>query len=318
MRCPKCQYISFGSADRCRNCGYEFLLSATPSLDLPIHGEQAEQAEHADDASLGALADFPLSERTMARPATAAADSGTSDGQRAPRPTTNSRFDLPLFGDDAPLVTPSAIPRAPLSVRRGQPPVARAQTERALPMDSAEPVWRHEPPPSVRREGHRALRQDAPGESELPRTAAGPASVAARIFAGLIDLLVLGAIDAGVLYSTLRLLSLPLAEILSLPPVPLGVFLLLLNGGYLTIFTTAGGQTIGKMIAGIRVVADQPMAGLHPDDLEGGVTMGASVLRASAYLASLLPMGLGFAAILFDSDGRALHDRLAETRVVKA
>ena len=46
--------------------------------------------------------------------------------------------------------------------------------------------------------------------------------------------------------------------------------------------------------------------------------MGASVLRASAYLASLLPVGLGFAAILFDSDGRALHDRLAETRVVKA
>ena len=27
MRCPKCHYISFGSADRCRNCGYEFLLA---------------------------------------------------------------------------------------------------------------------------------------------------------------------------------------------------------------------------------------------------------------------------------------------------
>ena len=48
------------------------------------------------------------------------------------------------------------------------------------------------------------------------------------------------------------------------------------------------------------------------------ISLGASVLRATAYLASLLPAGLGFAAILFDSDGRALHDRLAETRVVKA
>ena len=57
---------------------------------------------------------------------------------------------------------------------------------------------------------------------------------------------------------------------------------------------------------------------VRADYLEGGVTMGASVLRVSAYLASLLPVGLGFAAILFDSDGRALHDRLAETRVVKA
>ena len=72
------------------------------------------------------------------------------------------------------------------------------------------------------------------------------------------------------------------------------------------------------MIAGIRVVADPPTDGIPADYLEGGVTMGASVLRASAYLASLLPVGLGFAAILFDSDGRALHDRLAETRVVKA
>ena len=48
------------------------------------------------------------------------------------------------------------------------------------------------------------------------------------------------------------------------------------------------------------------------------VSLGAAVLRATAYLVSLLPAGLGFAAILFDSDGRALHDRLAETRVVKA
>jgi hypothetical protein len=42
------------------------------------------------------------------------------------------------------------------------------------------------------------------------------------------------------------------------------------------------------------------------------------VLRAAAYLVSLMPAGLGFAAILFDAEGRALHDRLAETRVIKA
>ena len=66
-----------------------------------------------------------------------------------------------------------------------------------------------------------------------------------------------------ILYSTLRLLSLPLAsDTCHCRRCPLGVFLLLLNGGYLTIFTTAGGQTIGKMIAGIRVVADQPTAGI--------------------------------------------------------
>ena len=32
------------------------------------------------------------------------------------------------------------------------------------------------------------------------------------------------------------------------------MFLSLLNGGYLVVFTVAGGQTLGKMAAGIRVV----------------------------------------------------------------
>jgi rubredoxin len=37
MKCPKCQYISFDSGDRCRNCGYEFSLAADAALDdLPI------------------------------------------------------------------------------------------------------------------------------------------------------------------------------------------------------------------------------------------------------------------------------------------
>ena len=42
------------------------------------------------------------------------------------------------------------------------------------------------------------------------------------------------------------------------------------------------------------------------------MSAGAAVLRATASLVSMLPAGLGFAAILFDSDRRALHDRLAE------
>ncbi len=131
-------------------------------------------------------------------------------------------------------------------------------------------------------------------------------------------MLILGAIDAAILYFTLRVVDLPLANIWSLPPVPFGVFLLLLNGGYLAIFTAAGGQTIGKMLAGIRVVADRPADDFESDHVGLRISLGASVLRATAYLASLLPAGLGFAAILFDPEGRALHDRLAETRVVKA
>jgi len=144
------------------------------------------------------------------------------------------------------------------------------------------------------------------------------APVLSRALAGLVDLLILGAIDAAILYFTLRVVDLAFANIWSLPPVPFGVFLLLLNGGYLAIFTAAGGQTIGKMLAGIRVVADRPADDFESDRVGLRISLGASVLRATAYLASLLPAGLGFAAILFDPEGRALHDRLAETRVVKA
>jgi uncharacterized RDD family membrane protein YckC len=84
----------------------------------------------------------------------------------------------------------------------------------------------------------------------------------------------------------------------------------LIAGGYFTLFTTAAGQTIGKMTAGIKVV---PVDGEH-----GRVPLAHSVVRATAYVISALPAGLGFLPILIGTDKRAIHDRLAETRVVKA
>ena len=66
-----------------------------------------------------------------------------------------------------------------------------------------------------------------------------------------------------------------------------------------------------------RALQRAARAGVDLLVIGGGIT-GAAVLRATAYLASLLPAGLGFAAILLDKDRRALHDRLAETRVVRA
>ena len=144
------------------------------------------------------------------------------------------------------------------------------------------------------------------------------APVLARLLAGVIDVTIIAAIDAAILYFTLQVLELPLSDVRTLPPMPLAVFLLLLNGGYLAIFTAAGGQTIGKMLTGIRVVPVQPDDDEGFDRFTQRVSLGAAVLRATAYLVSLLPVGLGFAAILFDAERRALHDRLAETRVIKA
>ncbi len=300
MRCPKCHYISFGSVDRCRNCGYELSLApeAKP-LDLPIH--DAEETG-------GPLGDFPLGQPTPVaqRPASPArVDAVAAAAAAAKRAPSPLRSDLPLFGDraanhdDAPLVSAPAVPRQPLSVRRAQPPIAKARPE-----DSA-----REP---------RVVETDwkAAGASQIASAAdaVNTAPILRRLTAGIVDVLTLAALDAAILYFTLRVLELTFADVQLLPPIPLGVFVVLLNGGYLAAFTAAGGQTIGKMLTGIRVVADPASSGAP----YGRITFGSAVLRAAAYLVSLAPAGLGFAPILFAADGRALHDRLANTRVVRA
>jgi uncharacterized RDD family membrane protein YckC len=113
-------------------------------------------------------------------------------------------------------------------------------------------------------------------------------------------------LDLAVIYFTLRVSRLDTGEFLLLPAVPLAAFLLLLNGGYLAMFTVAGGQTLGKMAFHLRVV---------PAD-EGPLTVGRSFLRVFALLLSALPAGLGLLPAVFDRSHRGLHDRLAGTRVV--
>ena len=113
MRCPKCQYISFESGERCRNCGYEFSLTVeSDPIDVKIARDEPASSRGREGA-FSAL-DTPLnppSERGVGRPLAAA--------------------DLPLFtdrvaDDQAPLVTPPAVPRAPLSVRKAAPVRPRA------------------------------------------------------------------------------------------------------------------------------------------------------------------------------------------------
>ncbi len=135
----------------------------------------------------------------------------------------------------------------------------------------------------------------------------------ARLLAAILDAAILGSIGAAVLYFTLKLCGLQFSELAILPPVPFTTFLLLLGGGYFVLFTAAGGQTIGKMATGIKVVS---MHGESP--WSARVPLADSVLRAVGYLVSLLPAGLGFLPALFGAERRAVHDRLADTRVVKA
>ena len=124
--------------------------------------------------------------------------------------------------------------------------------------------------------------------------------------ASMVDLAIVLGIDAVVVYFTLRLCGLQVNELLRLPMVPLAAFLLLLNGGYFVAFTAVGGQSIGKMALGIQVVSQESQP----------VTFGRATVRALVCLASALPFGLGFLALV-GRNGRALHDRAARTRVTR-
>jgi len=297
MKCPKCGYLGFESSDRCRNCGYEFSLapSRPAALDITLDREFDEPRPALDlDRILGApephgvAADLPL----------------FPPAQTDMRPSSTRRTDV--FGrrgaaaDDAPLITAPSRPRAPLGVRRATPEVPRARARVMKPPTASEDMLFDARPVAM---AGRAF--------EPPRamSAAGEAlaTPSRRIMAALVDMWLLSMLDAVVLYFTLRLCGLTTAEIFQLPFLPLAAFFLLLNGGYFIAFTTVGGQSIGKMALGIKVITQE----------DGSVPIGRATVRTLAYLVSALPLGAGFLPGVISADRLALHDRLAHTRVVR-
>ena len=304
MRCPKCHYISFDSGERCRNCGYEFSLAVdVQSIDLPIQtGNEAA----------GPLADLELTDVDTRTPEYTPNDSVPSH-----RHAGVPGFELPLFSDadgtdDRPLVTPPAVPRAPLAVRRGPPAMARPRPRTVDEPD--EPALALDDEPAEVR-APRAVEIPRAGAAEKDRAIEGSGYVTAplvrRTVGGLIDAFIVLGIDAAIVYFTLQLCGLRLDEIALVPPVPFLTFVLLLNGGYFASFVAAGGQTIGKMATRIRVVPHSADTGIR-------VSFGYAVVRAAASLVSVLPLGLGLLPALFSADRRTLHDRLSDTRVVRA
>jgi uncharacterized RDD family membrane protein YckC len=286
MKCPKCGYLGFEQVDRCRNCGYEFRLAeSAPTPELPLHDPQAAPGHPLDDLSFLKEPDTPPVE--------------------FPAPS-----DLPLFAestpDDEPLITKASPPRPPLAVRRASADVPRLRAEpRASMLDLAfdtEPVT---PTPSRAR---LPLPATDASSHQRPVNPGETAGLGVRFGAAVIDLLILVVVDALVVYFTMQICGVTFLDFGILPKGPLLAFLLVQNGGYLAAFT-AGGQTLGKMAMGIRVVAADGSEPLDP---------GRAVLRTLLWLALAIPGGLGFLTALLSRDHRGLHDRVAGTRVVRA
>ena len=303
MKCPKCGYLGFERVERCRNCGYEFSLIQPPApAELRIRSEREQDGHPLDDLA--------LSDPSAVKGARAAWER-TADFERVlaiPGAVPSPELPLlepPVVDEALPIPRPSP-PRPPLAVRRATPevPRVRAPTRRRRPLldleasgsDTAVPT-RPAPPPR--------------GEA-LPSSAAHvqveTARVPARLGAAAIDVAILGFVDCIVVYFTLQICGLSPEEWGVLPKGPLVAFLLVQNGGYLVAFTI-GGQTLGKMATGIRVVPTDPDIPLH---------LGNAIVRTLVWGALALPAGLGFLTALFGRDGRGLHDFCAGTRVVRA
>ena len=301
MKCPKCGYLGFETTDRCRNCQYDFSLApVTAELELALQSA---------DRNVEGSGDFDLPPIKRADPLTPSAlDLDRLFGEAEPvepdQPVARIEVIDPvepaepldsLPFEDAPIAPPPAA-RPPLSVRR-----ATAELPRSRPRTT-----RPNKPDSLQLEP-----ETMPGISAAETVAslieAPPLS--SRVGAGAIDASLLVALAAAILYLTLRVtgLSNTIDDVRVLPPVPFVGFLGLMAFGYVAMFTVAGGQTIGKMLMSLRVIS----ADGRPIDAAGGM------LRAAACMLVPLTLGLSYVPVLVTSDHRALHDRLAGTRVVR-
>ncbi len=308
MRCPKCSYLGFETTDRCRNCGYDFsLASPLPSSELPLRSRSPE----------GPLDDLELAGPGVEE-ASPAPDAGASGfGRRAPRQPVSvpaasaaaaSVTPVPVApgstdgAEDRPLFAPRPA-GTPLAVRRPGAEVQKARRTTTRPVRFEEPVLPlvAEPPAAAERAAVavRGARPIATTEG------AGPA---ARVAAALVDVVLLAGIDLAVVWLTLRIAGLePTAEgVAMLRPVPMAAFFVVLAFLYLVGFTLGGGQTVGKMLTGIRVTGDDGR----------GVDLTGAVVRALGCLVAVLTLGALYIPAFVGNDRRAVHDRLAGTRVV--
>ncbi len=285
MKCPKCNYLGFETGDRCKNCGYDFSL-----IDL----------SPPDDVDVDLTLELPATQTATATP------SWTEEVDRALGAAAPPVVPLPLFtpaaddDDDAPLIKLPATPRPPLAVRK-TPEIPRLRAvPRPAPRTSAEPVLDFADAPA-----EEAVEEEAPPVS-MTHAPALPGTAGARLAAVAVDHLILAAIDASVIYLTLRMAQLGAGDWALLPLAPLATFLVLLKVSYFGAFTAIGGQTIGKMAMGLRVVTDNG----EPVDAA------RAIRRTLAGTLSTAVLGLGFIPALLGPGGRALHDHVAHTRVV--
>jgi uncharacterized RDD family membrane protein YckC len=136
------------------------------------------------------------------------------------------------------------------------------------------------------------------------RSGASPASFWIRVAAALVDLMLLGLVQFSLGLVGGRIWGHD-ADALPAFQTMIGLFTLLFSCLYTTVLHSVTGQTIGKLVVGVRVIG-----------VEGELlTAGAALLRWIGYFASLGTLGVGFVMAGLRRDKRGLHDLIAGSRV---
>jgi uncharacterized RDD family membrane protein YckC len=186
-----------------------------------------------------------------------------------------------------PAVTPLRG-RARVAPLEGQAPAVEARRDVETPAPR-EPEW-----------------DLGPGAAPAPPGAVErPAYVFERFQAAVVDVALLAGLSAVVLYFAGRAAHVDLPRLLPAWPW-LAAFLAFLALNYAAYFTGTTGQTLGKMLAGLRVV-----------DVADGRTGYARAMARAAAGALGTALLVGVVPMFLDPARRGLHDRLLGTRVIK-
>ena len=315
MNCPACSEGLTRGPERCSRCGtvvylpVEGSLAPDPQLTPPARTKGEPMRE---------IPGLKKKERTW--------KDEVRERVRDRRQRRSAPGDLPLFRDEE--AAPEAEPLAPeaadpepagraglavddLPLRPFEPAIAPARPAPAPPRTVALPPPRPAAPPARELD---TLDDDAEEEwpaepaarPEAMRPVERPARFVERVGAAAVDAALLVGLFAVVIYFASRAAQVTVPALLPAWPFLAGylAFLGLIYAGY---FTGTTGQTLGKIVAGLRVV---DAAGHPPGFLK-------ALARAGLGSVGVGLAGLGAAPMLLDPAGRGLHDRLLKTRVVK-
>ncbi|MBI3932853.1 MAG: RDD family protein [Acidobacteria bacterium] len=313
MSCPACGGALKGGQDRCPACG----TIVSPPVEGSLAPDPLAGAPPREKVE-------PLREIPGLRKREKTWKDEVRERVRQRRRTRTGEEDLPLFretqDEDSPEEPGAPRPRPSESAHPDPYAVTeRVQLERLDEM-VADLALRPEPRPTLDED---AVGDGSAEEGDVGRSPAAdwprgvevapalppverPAHPGERLQAAVVDLALLVALWSVVVYFAGRAAQVPVEELLPAWPY-LGAYLATLGLVYAAYFTGTTGQTLGKIVTGLRVV---DTAGRPPG-------YARAFLRAGVAALGILTVGAGLLPMLVDPARRALHDRLLRTRVVK-